>query len=791
MDNSLALLLDAYNVQTLFSLALATGILPPKSKKPPKANLLVLLQEQLFEAKRVEAAWAKLNKREKDVLNRLLLHNGPVRTSAFRRELVRTGLVTLPPESKTPQTNMYGYYQRAGPNYTSDDYLGDPERTNSTIFQDVIARLTQQGLLFSRVVGDKVDVVSKLTFHPADELVIPDQLRRCLPKPTPVFLDQAAWQPARVEQGAPQQLLRELYLYWDFVRRNEVALLQNGYVGKRLWRGLGQALLSPEPRLENANNEAETGRLYWLRLLLQGLNLLAARAGKLVITAPDLTTVPPFWTDTETAQVIAVVRAWTSLTVSPDPDPDADSYYPQYGNARRLLFKTLRSRAVNDWLTVDDLMDSLAAQDENFLFADRTQVESRRSSGYYYNNRFSGTPAQLLKLFSAAEGRFVRNTIQEMLLRLGLAEVGYATATEKEWSGVRLTALGQQALAALDDGKPGKRTKQEAPADDSAAPPASGRVVVQPNFQILALGPVALATLAKLDLFAERRKADLSVFEYHLSRESVYRGKQAGLHVDEVIAFLQTVSGAPLPQNLARSLNEWGAHHQRIVFRSGVSLLQAADEATLTTLLLDEATVGEQVARVLAPGVALVRKGAEPALLRALLDCDRLPAISSDKPESADHSVEIDAKGVITPIHAVPSLHLRGRLARLAEEDANGHWRLTPATVRKAGGSRKKVLALIEELTKLQRGELPAALVALVKQWGAYYGEVGAATVTLLEFRDAQALQELLTHPDLQTHLTRFPAGERALAIVATKQLPTVKRILQTLGVAVKDELLG
>ena len=83
-----------------------------------------------------------LNKREKDVLNRLLLHNGPVRTSAFRRELVRTGLVTLPPESKTPQTNIYGYYQHSGPNYTSDDYLGDPERTNSTIFQDGVDQVS-------------------------------------------------------------------------------------------------------------------------------------------------------------------------------------------------------------------------------------------------------------------------------------------------------------------------------------------------------------------------------------------------------------------------------------------------------------------------------------------------------------------------------------------------------------------------------------------------------------------------------------------------------------------------
>ncbi|MEZ4731495.1 MAG: hypothetical protein R3E79_30625 [Caldilineaceae bacterium] len=71
-------------------------------------------------------------------------------------------------------------------------------------------------------------------------------------------------------------------------------MLQSGLVGKRLWRSLGQALLMPEPRLETANNELETGRLYLLRLLLQGLNLITGRKSKLVSTASDLTTIPPF-----------------------------------------------------------------------------------------------------------------------------------------------------------------------------------------------------------------------------------------------------------------------------------------------------------------------------------------------------------------------------------------------------------------------------------------------------------------------------------------------------------------
>ena len=787
MEPSLTQLLDAYNAQTLFSLALATGILPPKSKKPPKATLLTLLQEQLCQQVRVDETLANLTPREKAVLNRLLLHNGPVRTSAFRRELVRAELVTLPPDPPE-QRNAYGYY-RSGPNYTSDHYLGEPTRTQSTIFQDVVARLTQAGLVFSQITGSDANVVSKLTFHPADELIIPAALRRRLPKPTAIINETRQWQPEHTASDQPLHLLRELYLYWDFVRRNEVALLQSGQVGKRLLRALGQVLLRPEPRLEKANNETESGRLYLLRQLLHSLKLIMATNGKLTIATPTKTTIPSFWTAAEPVQVLACLQAWLTLTMTYPVDPEAASYYPQYDTARRLLLKVLQSHAGREWLLVDDLLDVVASQNENFLFADRSGVERQRNSHYYYNNRFSGTPAQLLQVFTAAEQRFVRNTLTELLLPLGLVEVGYAAPAAPQWSAVRLTALGRQVLVRLDEKPATGRPVADAPTTYTAGNQNEGRLVVQPNFQVLAMGPVPLATLANLDLFAERCKADLAVFEYHLSRESVYQGQQAGLRIEDITSFLQTASGAPLPQNLARSLHEWGTHHERIVFRSGISLLQAADDATLNRLLT-ETPVGAQVARILAPGVALVRKGADQPLIQALLAQDLLPALSGDQPASADHSVQIDQNGLITPIHAVPSLHLRGRLARFAEADAQGRWRLTLPAVKRAGGNRERVVALLEELDKLERGALPAAVVTLVKQWGGYYGEAGAATVTLLEFRDPQALQELLTQPELQSYLTPFPAGQRALAVVSAKQLATVKRILQTLGVALKEGLL-
>ncbi len=302
------------------------------------------------------------------------------------------------------------------------------------------------------------------------------------------------------------------------------------------------------------------------------------------------------------------------------------------------------------------------------------------------------------------------------------------------------------------------------------------------------MGPVALQVLAWLDLFAERRQADRGAFEYQLTRDSIYRALQQGLTLPEIIQQLTQLSGQELPQNVHRSLQEWGAHHERIVFRTGINLLQAATAEMLTTLINAPET-GAYLARSVTPEVALVPSQQTPPLVTALTARQILPVISDDRPEAADHSAQIQADGSIRPIHAVPSLHLSGRMARLAEAKQEGYWQLTEKSIRKAGGNKKKVLRLLEELASLQRGPLPPEIEIKVKAWGNYYGDAAAETLTLIEFRDMEIMAEILQLPQLQGRLTPFPTANRALAIVAAANLAQVKAILAEVGVSVSDGL--
>ncbi|HEY74379.1 MAG TPA: hypothetical protein G4N99_14050 [Thermoflexia bacterium] len=772
MTQEIDTLLNSYHAATLWEMARAAGLeVKQGSKKLGKRDLLPKMRAEFFTEARVRASWEKLNKREREVLNRLLLRGGTVAKRIFQREIVRAGLATKAPELEKPKRPRY--YHHSGVPYDRDVYVGEPSRARSRIFEDIIARLTFQGLVFSKgtpLTSGKTPY--KIQFHPASTIYVPDFVRRYLPKPEPIPAPLASWQPERVESGAPAVLLRDLYIYWDIVRRNQVNLIKSGLVGKRWLKVINRFLLSPDPLLKDAMRENETGRLYLLRRLLEMCKLVRVHRGLLRPVEKDPLRVPEFWGKSQIEQLNICLQAFLRLDVQDEMGSEANRYGPRYRHARQVILDVLKKLPPNAWLEIEDLVEQIQAQDLDFMFAEHSKVESHRSNHYYSYSYgyYYGDTKTLLETLERLEIEFVNNWLAGFLHQTGVVELGY---DGDALIGFRLTPSGRAILGL-------KSVKQ--PQDET------GKLVIQPNFQLLALGPVSLALLAQLDLFADRERADLGAFEYRLSRESVYQAQQLGMGVADVLRFLEQHCATGLPQNVRRSLEEWAASHERIVFRTGVNLLQAAD-ADLMASLADDSRTGKHLARPVTADVSLLKKGRQKRLIAALVEQGLFPAVSGAQPEAADRSVIVAEDGTIHPIHAVPSLNLRGRLSRLAEERDNRVWMLTPASVRRAGGSKNKVLRLLEELGKLHRGPLPTELTRRLKAWGSYYGSAAAETLTLVEFRDQAALDELITHPDLQPYLTPFPTADRALAVVPAEKLPQVKEILGQFGVQVKEGL--
>ncbi len=772
--SELSRMLDTYHTATLRQMAEEAGLNVKDSggrKNLSKPELHKLMEREFFTRERTLTALKRLNERERTVLDRLLLRGGEAGSRSFQRELVRAKIVTE--STQEEEVERYHYFSRAA-TYGRPGYAGGIARPNSTIFEDVLARLAYFGLVFSLgAPPTSGGTAYKLRFQPAKQLFIPQAILPFLPEPEPTPDEWVDWNPTRIKAGDPTLLLRDLYLYWDFTRQNSIDLIQSGFVGKRSLKALNEVLLVADPQLNQVQREDNTYRLYLLRQLLHSLDLIKIRQNK-IVPVPEASAT--FWSSTVFKQVSDCLQAWLLLYDLNELTDQAQQYDPNYIQARQKVFAVLQKLPTDRWHSQTELFEYVQDLDMDFLFAVHSRVDnssSTRYSNYYGGTYFYGNRNDLLVKFEQYEKQFVDYFLTGILHPLGLIDLGYEGDAETTYA-FRLTPLGQAVL--------GKIKPEQLP------PPDTGKIIIQPNFHLLAMGPVSLALLAQFDQFADRQQVDRGVFEYQITRDSIYRAQQLDLPVEDIIKTLTDVSGQPLPQNIHRSLQEWGTHHERIVFRTGISLLQAAN-ADLLTQLLDTPQTNQHITRALTPEVALVDKKEESALVAELITHNILPVKSGAKPEAADHSLIIHADGAIEPVHAVPSLHLRGRLARLAEEDTAGHWQLTQKTISRAGGSKNKVLNILAELGKLQRGELPAKLVPQIKAWGNYFGQAATETLTLIEFRDREIMTELVDHPDLTDLLTPFPTTDRALAIVTAKKLAQVKKILDSMGVQVKGKL--
>ncbi|MCB0153591.1 MAG: hypothetical protein KDF65_02255, partial [Anaerolineae bacterium] len=373
MSDDLSILLDDYNANTLREMAEANGLtmLVADGKKLPKYELLVKMLAEFFTADRILASYQRLSEVERLVLDRLLLRGGQAPTRRFKREVIRAGLATEAPEP-TPKSRSDYYYRPEVP--YDDGYIGDPARAGSHIFEDIMARLTYLGLVFSRATEMTTGgTLYKLRFHPAAEVYIPPVIQNVLPTPGPMAETIPEMQPVETSTADPNLFLRDMYLYWDFVRRHEVALLSSGLVGKRALKLLNDTLLTPDPLLDEARREDQTGRLYLLRQLLEALRLVQVEHTRLKPTSKNALQIPSFWQKSQVEQVGEVLGRWQKLGSFQDVSSDElKQYGVNFANARQAILNALKSLPPRRWLDPTEFLEDIQLKTPDFLFPERS-----------------------------------------------------------------------------------------------------------------------------------------------------------------------------------------------------------------------------------------------------------------------------------------------------------------------------------------------------------------------------------------------------------------------------------
>jgi hypothetical protein len=769
--------LHNYSIQVLQTMAEINDLNVDSRRKAPYVKALV---RALYNKEAVARALPQLSGRERRALDLLVIYGGSTTNQRFKQALQREGLI----QDRSESEPRFGY---------SQPVTGSPHHQDSPYYEDIVARLTCLGLIVS--IGSSDPRASVVGFAPGIQLIVPSQVMRHLPEVT--FKDDTPVPTIDIAvEASARTFQRDLYLYWSYIRDHETRLTQQGYVFKRELKKLNETLLVPGD-MGKGIGEEENPRLHFIRLLLQVMGLLKVRRGRSIV---NVVQVSGFWNDSPPDRVRKSFETWRDKAFWNElrylPGVKIQSWDTSDSSlivaARSKVLDHLVKFPVGEWVALEGLVNRLRMTDYEFLFSREVPIQ-RRYYGYGYYSPDYDTPYvayrnplgwQFSPIRDEAQGwemveaQFIRNIVTGPLHWLGLTDLGYAGQVDKDGAAVRPVAYRVTEIGAW---LWGLGSAPEIPATES-------RVVVQPNFQIFALDPISDHVLATLDQFAERVSAERAI-EYKLTRESVYAAQQKGWTARRVVEYLEEISGTPLPQNVARTLEEWETLHRRIVIHRRTALAQTATQRVMDRLLADRA-LATHVNRRLTPTIALLKadKNGVPQLEKKLERQGLPPARTVHPSEAQRPCLTLSDDGRLIFAQQVPSIFLFATLGRFIDLDADGAWRLTPAAVERALTSELSVDDILKELADLHRGPLPAWAVKAVKAWSKFYGDARLETLTLIQFRDAAVLRELLSDPELSLYLQPF-IPDQGLARVDVAYIDEVRHLLAERGVEIVGSL--
>ncbi|MGB8344268.1 MAG: helicase-associated domain-containing protein [Ktedonobacteraceae bacterium] len=585
---------------------------------------------------------------------------------------------------------------------------------------------------------------------------------------------------------------RTLYLYWSIVSavREGLSLVSSGMLARSALRQITDALdvdISPD----QVHSEMDVPRLLFVRLLLQQLGLLRVRNSMLQgAPAEDFFALPlperlrrctrawlhsPFWDE---------LAFLPNVAARPGPQP-LDAAHEEVVRSRQMVVERLLQEAAA-WQDIFAFIARAKLYMPYLLFprqygarADRYSIGSNPYGWDFRLRQGWLTPREGWYL---VEGGFIRALLLGPLHWLGLIE----TRLEGHVNQFRVSP--HLSLAGAD----------EAATGENESPPLSGKLIVQPNFELIVLAPVSEGLLVKLDRFAERVKLE-HIAQYRLTKASVTRAIQLGLHVEDILPVLQGAAdpGIDIPQNVRYSLAEWERQARRVELWQNAALIEVDDPALLDSLLADEATRAlfrRRLSSTLAEAVA----SRLPALQAVLWQRDYLPAITpapeqdalgeSERRGARGPQWQLRDDGLLRPLYTVVDLYLAAEVAQFTTRDEQTSWpRITPATIQHAIESGLALSAIIRFLQAYGDGGVPPSFLMRLRLWGGGYGEHSSIRVEQMPmlYLSEQALQDVRADDALRVLLDAAVPAEGRLVRVPHEHLEQVIALLKERGFTV------
>lgn len=591
-----------------------------------------------------------------------------------------------------------------------------------------------------------------------------------------------------IGEGA-RQLQRTLYLYWSLVAslREGLTLLGSGLLTRASLRQVVEHVGLPS-HSEQVRTESDVAHLLFIRLLLMKLGLLQERQNGIhAASALAFFSLPLLERARRCYRLWLETPFWDELlflpevTVRPGANPGHKAN-EEVVRARHSVVERLSYETVGVWHPLTATIARAKLYKPYLLFprhyGNRTERYSASSNPYGWDFRLRRGWLTPREGWYMVEGGFIRALVGGPLAWLGIVDVN------AEEMATSFCIVPSAALVMGDEPITQKET-------------AWGRLIVQPNFELIVLAPVSEALLMNLDRFAERVSLEL-IAQYRLTKASVTRAIQMGMHAEDIQHLLEGATEGELPQNICYSLVEWERQARRIEMWQHATLLEVDAAALLDTLFADE-EARPMLRRRIAPLLAEVATRHLPKLQELLWRQNQLPSLTSAPTQ--DTMVEngrlvvrepqwrLQEDGMLRPLYTVLDLYMVAELTQFSELDEASGWRkITPTALRGAIESGKTLEQMISFLQYYCEGGIPTSFLIRLKLWGGGYNEQQSIHVEqkpLLRLH-ASILQDIQADEELRPLLGSEVEQKSRLIRVDAEHLDRVIALLRERGFLVE-----
>ncbi|GCE14076.1 helicase-associated domain-containing protein [Tengunoibacter tsumagoiensis] len=581
---------------------------------------------------------------------------------------------------------------------------------------------------------------------------------------------------------------RLLYLYWSLVAsRNEgLALVNNGLLGRTALRLIIEQLAEKEQQKSSFDtdpirSEIHLPRFLFIRQLLMQLGLLYERQGTLYAASAPAESFFALSINERVRrcyQLYAETTFWNELGFLPDvivrpgPEPLEPAHNEVLNNRQQVLERIL-SEQTNEKVNIAAFIARTKLYYPYLLFprhyGARAERYSSASNPYGWDFRLRRGWLTHREGWHMVEGSFIRAIVTGPLQWLGLVDC------EQE-DGLQVFTFSPDALWIMGH-------------DQLVGPEIPwGRLIVQPNFELVVLAPVSEALLVRLDRFAERISLE-HVAQYRLTKASVTRAIQHGLSADSIQQILTEAAGDEIPQNIHYSVGEWERQARRVELWPQMTLLEVADPALLDELLADEET-RKLFGRRLSERQVEIPLAQRTAVQQLFWRRNYLPA-QTDVAERSDSDARrepqwrLHVDGLLEPLYPVLDLYLVAEVGQFTTRDEATGWPLVSAhSVQQALEQGKSLEQMQHFLQSYCEAGIPGSLMIRLKLWGRGYAEQSQIRVERapLLHLSAEILQDLQADNELNELLGSQVETTGRLVHVAEQNLERVLDLLRERG---------